>query len=380
MELYIHIPFCVRKCRYCDFASFSGAQERIPAYIRALLAEAENRRGEVNGEIDTVYIGGGTPSLLSAKDISDLISGLRSVLPMDHVSEFSVEANPGTLKEDWCHAIRDLGVTRVSLGIQSADDTVLSSLGRIHTWREACDSVELLRKTGFTDINTDLIFGIPGQTMDLWKETLRKTVSLGPTHISAYGLIPEDGTPLKRDLDSGKLFLPDPELEREMYSFAREFLLKNGYAQYEISNFAKEGCACRHNIGYWTMKPYLGLGLSASSMTGMRREGAGVSYIRSTNPSTFEEYEKSVLSPELRTTETVSPSDARFESVMLGLRMTDGVSEEDFAALHGVSLDSCYGNKFRQFEKDGCMAYKKGRWFLTDRGMDIQNMILVELM
>lgn len=380
MELYVHLPFCIRKCRYCDFASFSGAESKIPAYIRLLLREAEIRRDEVEEEIETVYFGGGTPSLVPASEMEHLINGLRSVLPMNNVSEFTVEANPGTVTEVWSRTIHDLGVNRVSLGVQSADNDILSLLGRIHRFEEVPIAMDRIRSGGITNINTDLIFGIPGQMPESWEQTIRSVLDLSPTHISAYGLIPEEGTPLKKDLDTGRLSLPDPDMEREMYSMAVRMLKENGYDRYEISNFAKAGFSCRHNIGYWTLKPYLGLGLSASSMTGIRDSGSGIIYRRISNPADFEDYEKSLSYPEIRGTDIIGPTEARFESVMLGLRMEKGIDEDRFLSLHGVSIESCYGARMTSFVNQGLMMHENHHWFLTDRGMDIQNMILVELM
>lgn len=299
---------------------------------------------------------------------------------MSHVSEFTVEVNPGTITEVWIRTMRSLGVNRVSVGVQSADNQILSLLGRIHQFEEVPPAIDLIRSAGITNISTDLIFGIPGQTAESWEQTLHAVLSLSPAHISAYGLIPEEGTPLKNDLDSGKLTLPDPDTEREMYAYAVRVLRQHGYDRYEISNFAKEDCACRHNIGYWTLVPYLGLGLSAASMTGMQKQGDGITYRRTANPSGFDAYERLLLHPDERESEFISSEEARFESLMLGFRMDEGVSEDSFYFRHGISLDACYGNKLRSFESRGLIRHESGRWFLTDRGMDIQNSILVELM
>ena len=382
MELYIHIPFCVKKCRYCDFTSFAGMADRIDAYLMALLAEAAQQRSCVDEPIETVYLGGGTPSLLSPAQLERLIRGLTRLYRIDDNAEFTAEANPGTVTDAWLETARALGINRLSLGVQAAQDHLLRQLGRIHRFPDAEIAAARARKAGFRQLNLDLIFGIPGQSEADWKDTLSRTLELQPEHISAYGLIPEEGTPLMADLRAGRLQMPPPEAERAMYEMLKDTLRKSGYAQYEISNFAQPGAACRHNIGYWTQKPYLGLGLSAASMVHPHKEGEGLAYTRMQNPNTFALYDRLVHAGEenLRETEEISPKEARFETMMLGLRMTRGISEADFESMHGISVMRCYGKKLLGFQAQGLMDQKEGRWFLTDRGMDIQNAILVELM
>ena len=264
MELYIHLPFCKQKCRYCDFPSWPGCDGLMPRYVDALLLEAaELSKQYGHPAMETVFIGGGTPSLLPAPLMAKLLTGLRDHFDIPAGIEFTSEANPGTLTEDWLRVATEGGVNRLSLGMQSCQPALLKMLGRIHDFPQVADSVSLARQAGITNVNLDLMFGLPGQTAAMWRDTLDKALSLHPEHLSCYGLIPEDGTPLKADLDAGRLILPDEDDERRMYDDALTLLAEHGYKQYEISNFAKPGHECRHNLGYWRQVPYLGLGASA---------------------------------------------------------------------------------------------------------------------
>lgn len=381
MELYVHIPFCVKKCRYCSFASYAAKENEYAPYIDLLLKESAARASEAVEPIRTVYIGGGTPSLLSPDLFVRLAAGLEKSYGFSQVTEFSSEANPGTITPEWLRAAVSSGVNRLSIGMQAYQDRHLKLLGRIHSYTEVCSSVHDARNAGIDNISLDLIFGIPGQSIREWEETLDAALALCPDHISAYGLIPEEKTPLFDDLSSGFINLPDPDEEREMYSLAVSRLACHGLLQYEISNFAKPGRECSHNIGYWKQIPYIGLGLSAASMVRMSKGIDGISYIRRTNPSSFEEYSEMIrFSGADIPTETISGGEARFETMMLGLRMNEGVSETDFFHMHGVAMESCYGGKLSSLEKRGLLTHENGRWKLTARGFDIQNSILVELM
>ena len=381
MLLYVHIPFCRQKCRYCSFVSFPGQEAQAEAYVHLLLKEAENRIREFTGPVHTVFIGGGTPSLLPPDLLSLLASSLFSSLPSVAVQEFTVEANPGTVTRSWIEAARNAGVNRLSLGMQAFQPELLTLLGRIHSYSDVEETVRLAREYGFTNLNLDLMFGIPGQSLASWKETLEAALALEPVHISAYGLIPEENTPLYRDLESGRLSLPDPDLEREMYDLALSMLSARGLRQYEVSNFALPGYECRHNIGYWKQVPYVGLGISAASMQILQSGASGMVCRRRTNPSGFSAYENMVNGKGGPAEDvTVSPAEARFETLMLGLRMNEGVRESDFERLHGVSLGQVYGEKLKSLEAGGLLVCEDHCWKLTRRGFDIQNAILVELM
>lgn len=380
MELYIHLPFCRRKCRYCDFPSWPGRETLMPRYVDALLSEAAGLSAQYgHPAMETVFIGGGTPSLLPAPLMAKLLAGLREHFDIPAGIEFTSEANPGTLTEDWLRAATEGGVNRLSLGMQAFQPELLQTLGRIHDFPQVAASVALARQAGIANLNLDLMFGLPGQTAAMWRETLDKALSLRPEHLSCYGLIPEDGTPLKDDLDAGRLTLPDEDEERRMYDDALELLTAHGYGHYEISNFARPGCECRHNLGYWRQVPYLGLGASAASC--VPGDENAVSY-RLSNPADLQAYLRMVEHGDWqeRSCTPVSVEDARFETMMLGLRTTQGVSETAFAAMHGVSLNDCYGDRLRALAQRGLIVWQEGWCGLTRRGMDVQNAVLVELM
>ena len=348
--------------------------------MNLLLKEARIRKDEAAEPLTTVYIGGGTPSLLPPLLLSEMVRGIRDVFDLSAVQEFSIEANPGTITKEWIDTALTLGINRLSLGAQAYQERLLSLLGRIHRFEDVDASVSAARSSGFRNISIDLIFGIPSQTNEEWLQTIESVISLHPEHISAYGLIPEEGTPLFRDLQNGLLALPDPDDERQMYDLAIRKTASAGYHQYEISNFSLSSYECKHNIGYWTQIPYIGLGISAASMTGIICSSEGITYERSLNPDTIIEYEKMIEAGMKSSSETVSPSEARFETMVLGLRMNRGVSENAFWKMHHTSMESCYGNKLKEMELRGLILHENGSWKLTARGFDIQNSILVELM
>lgn len=377
MELYIHIPYCRQKCRYCDFASYANQDGSMPRYVDALLREAACMAKHTATPLETAFIGGGTPSTLPAPLLERLLTDLHLHYDFPDGMEFTTEANPGTLTEDWLRTAVNGGVNRLSMGMQASQQELLRTLGRIHTQEDVIASVRLARRCGVNNLSLDLMFGLPGQTPEMWLDTLQAALALEPQHLSCYGLIPEDGTPLVHDLDAGRLTLPPEDDERRMYDAALDLLSRRGYHQYEISNFALPGFECRHNIGYWQQVPYIGLGASAASML-----PDGSAEHRLTNPPAIAEY--------LRMTEAgdwdsrdmthVSPDEARFETLMLGLRMTQGVSEAAFYERHGITLDAYRGERLRAFESQGLLTHHNGFWRLTRRGMDVQNAILVDLM
>ena len=382
MELYIHIPFCKRKCEYCSFVSFAADSAQKDEYIEILLKEARIRQSEFTDKIDTVFIGGGTPSLLSPAQLERTVTGIRKYLRSDSCTEFTIEANPGTLTEEFVGTAVRLGINRFSIGMQACQDAILKRLGRIHSYSDVRSSVSIMRKHHIENFNLDLIFGIPGQTLSDWEKTLDAAISLHPAHISAYGLIPEEGTPLFERLTIGEIELPSQEEERKMYDLALKRLAESGYRQYEISNFALEGYECRHNIGYWTQVPYVGLGVSAASMriTGMTEKG--MQCIRKKNPDSLADYYRMILEQDetCAETETVNPEEARFETMMLALRMNSGISERRFYEMHGMRIEDCYGTKLAEMQQKGLMKHENGSWSLTRKGMDIQNTVLVEFM
>lgn len=381
MELYVHVPFCKRKCRYCDFASWAGRKDWIPAYVDAVLTEAHSAHDALGTQsMETAFLGGGTPSLLPPEELTRLLQGVFSLFPLEADAEFTSECNPGTLTAAWLEAAQAAGVNRLSMGMQAGQPHLLHMLGRIHTFTDVEASVKLARAAGIRNLNLDLMFGLPGQTLNDWAETLDMALSLHPEHLSCYGLIPEEGTQLGDAILSGEVPLPAEDAERAMYDMTLTRLTAAGFEQYEISNFAKPGCACRHNLGYWRQTPYLGLGPAAASMLpgrtpeefSLRRTNVRdlAAYLRQSHQGRFQPAEE----------ESVSPAEARFETMMLGLRTTKGVNEAAFTAMHGVALSDVYGAKLAELETQGLLCHTGGWWRLTRRGMDVQNGVLVELM
>ena len=381
MELYVHVPFCKRKCRYCDFASWAGREDWIPAYVDAVLTEAHSAHDALGTQsMETAFLGGGTPSLLPPEELTRLLQGVFSLFPLEADAEFTSECNPGTLTAAWLEAAQAAGVNRLSMGMQAGQPHLLHMLGRIHTFTDVETSVKLARAAGIRNLNLDLMFGLPGQTLNDWAETLDMALSLHPEHLSCYGLIPEEGTQLGDAILAEEVPLPAEDAERAMYDMTLTRLAAAGFEQYEISNFAKPGCACRHNLGYWRQTPYLGLGPAAASMLpgrtpeefSLRRTNVRdlAAYLRQSHQGRFQPAEE----------ESVSPAEARFETMMLGLRTTKGVNEAAFTAMHGVALSDVYGAKLAELETQGLLCHTGGWWRLTRRGMDVQNGVLVELM
>lgn len=378
MELYVHIPFCRQKCRYCDFASWAGCESQISRYIDALLLEAE-AAAPVAAPMETIFLGGGTPSLLPPEQLDKLLTGLRAHFSIAEDAEFTSEVNPGTLTSHWLDIAVSNGVNRLSMGMQALQPELLRTLGRIHNFTQVKESVRMARSAGIDNLSLDLMFGLPGQTTAMWRDTLDAALSLEPEHLSCYGLIPEEGTPLVSDLESGRLTLPEEDAEREMYQDTLRILASHGFQQYEISNFALPGRECRHNLGYWRQIPYLGLGAAAASCMPAMDDHA---YVRLANPVNLQDYLRMAEFADwsMRECESITCEDAQYETLMLGLRTTQGVSEAAYEVMHHASLDARYGNTLRRLVQQGLVAYEDGWWKLTRRGMDVQNTVLVELM
>lgn len=378
-EIYVHIPFCVKKCSYCDFASGPASGAQIEAYVNALIKEIALRQPSWSqGEVSTLFIGGGTPSLLSPWQMGRILDALHGAFPFEDKAECTCEANPGTLTEEFLQALCRGGINRLSLGAQAFQDHHLKTLGRIHRWDQVLRSMALSRSMGIGNINLDLMFGLPGQTPAEWRETLSAALAAAPTHLSCYGLILEPGTPLESLVEKCELVLPSDEEERLMYDDALSMTEKAGYRQYEISNFALPGHGCRHNIGYWDGTCYLGLGAAAASYTA---EPQGTK-LRSTNTVSPAQYIACIEEGRLPTTEeiSISPKEARFETMMLGLRMTKGVTEAAFQAAHGMSIEAAFPGMIPPMVAEGLLQWQNGALHLTRRGMDVQNNVLVRLM
>ena len=386
LQLYLHFPFCKRKCYYCDF--FSGKASETEQRGYAALLEKEIRLAAEKYEditVSTLFFGGGTPSLMPLSAMERIWQTLSECFTLSREAEYTVEANPGTLTEEWLLAARRYGVNRLSIGVQAAQDGILKSLGRIHTFQEAKEAATLARACGFQNINIDVMFGLPGQTVPDYLETLGAVREWNPSHISAYSLIVEPETELFRRVECGECHIPEEDETAEMYQKGRGWLEREGYAQYEISNFAREGQECRHNLGYWQGAWYLGLGLNAHSMLpGKSWDGA---YIRTENTSDLKEYLESLEAGKLpicRET-VISDKEAMFETMMLGLRTLRGVGFEDFHRRHGLTLMEIYGEPLHALVKEGLGVLREepggGHFFtLSPKGLLLQNSVLLQLM
>ena len=369
LELYVHIPFCVRKCQYFDFLSGPSDEETKDRYIEALLKEIRAAEHTEDYEIVSVFIGGGTPSALKAEAIASIMRTLQEKFFFCEDAEVTIEANPGTVDPEKLTIYRNVGINRLSLGLQSTDAEELKLLGRIHSYEEFLKSYEWAREAGFSNINIDLMFAIPGQTGEAWRQHLYQVAELNPEHISAYSLIIEEGTPFaEQNLD-----LPDEDTEYQMYEDTAEILERYGYRQYEISNYAKQGYMCRHNAGYWQRLEYLGFGLGASSLYGG---------MRFSNTHQMQEYLKESRNPDqIRKDVTVLSRNEQIEEFMfLGLRMTEGISEKKFEENFNVRLMDIYGDILQKYEETGFMEHIETKWRLTRKGIHVSNHILADFL
>ena len=397
LEIYVHIPFCARKCAYCDFLSFPGNRQMQREYIEKLLEEIKYQSAYTRDyQVISLFIGGGTPSILEMGEITLIMEALKSQFDILPDAEITLEANPGTVTYEALVSYRKAGINRISMGLQSADDKELKFLGRIHTYDEFLKSYQRVRMAGFDNVNVDLISAIPGQTMESWKNTLKKVTMLKPEHISAYSLIVEEGTPfydrygehveLENDTmtieERRRLMslpdLPDEDAEREMYYFTKEFLKDQGYERYEISNYSKKGCECRHNIGYWTGTEYLGLGLGSSSY---------INGCRFHNTTNYQEYKNGVFDREeefeklfRQEFERLSIEEKMEEYMFLGLRLIEGVSAHGFVSNFGQNIRNVYGPVLDKLVRNGLLESKDGFYRLTERGIDISNYVMSQFL
>lgn len=394
MELYLHIPFCVRKCNYCDFLSMPADDETMERYTGALCREiryyAGNAGGSENGNrvpgnVETVYFGGGTPSVIGADRLVEILRCIRENFALRPDAEITVEINPATIDRDGLQKLYENGVNRLSIGLQSADNRELKLLGRIHNYEDFLHTFAAAREVGFKNLNVDLISSLPGQTVETYVTSLEKLIALGPEHISAYSLIIEEGTPFYETYGAHPELLPDEEADREMYHLTKDKLREAGYERYEISNYAKPGFESKHNSGYWKRVPYLGLGLGASSF---------LKHARWRNISDLKEYlqiwtdaqgvvcEKGqsavpVILPGCEEYDVLSLQDEMAEYLYLGLRMSEGISVSGFEACFGQTLADRYGRQLEELRRDGLLVtdWEKDRIFLTDFGTDVSNYV-----
>ncbi len=378
LELYIHIPFCVRKCLYCDFLSQPASEMARHAYVEQLLEEIEREsRFCQDYSVVSVFLGGGTPSVLAAEDIRAILCMVRRCFCLESDAEITIETNPGTANLEKLKAFLDCGINRISLGLQSADNRELKLLGRIHTFEDFLKTYQRVRVAGFSNVNVDLMSSLPGQTLASWKSTLRQVVMLRPEHISAYSLMIEEGTPFYGKYHDHPEMLPSEEEDRAMYYAARQILEEHGLKRYEISNYALPGRECRHNVGYWTGVEYLGLGLGASSY---------LHGFRFRNEADLEAYRKIDMKADdadLRLHQDItelSEKDRMEEFMFLGLRMTRGVSGSEFLRRFGQNMWNVYGKVLPGLQENKLIEVESPFIRLTDFGIDISNYVLSEFL
>ncbi|MDK0613599.1 radical SAM family heme chaperone HemW [Clostridium perfringens] len=373
ISLYIHIPFCAQKCLYCDFPSFARKDHLRKAYIEALNKEIISLREKHNNlEINTIFIGGGTPSVLEADELECLLKEVAK-LNMAKDIEYSMECNPGNLTEEKLEVMKKYGVNRISMGLQAKQDNLLKGLGRIHNYKTFKENFLLAKKVGFNNINVDLMFGLPNQRLNEWEETLREIISLEPAHISAYSLIIEEGTAFYNLYENDKLKLPTEEEERKMYHLAKKILEENGFNQYEISNYAKEGKECRHNLAYWNMDNWIGVGsASASYIDGKRIK----------NISSVEKYINSINDKGEAVEEIInnSKNDNMEEFVFMGLRKINGIDENEFKKRFSMNINDVYGEILNKYIGEGLLIRESGRIFLSEKGIEISNIIMADFL
>ncbi|WP_096516669.1 radical SAM family heme chaperone HemW [Clostridium perfringens] len=373
ISLYIHIPFCAQKCLYCDFPSFARKDHLRKAYIEALNKEIISLREKHNNlEINTIFIGGGTPSVLEANELECLLKEVAK-LNMAKDIEYSMECNPGNLTEKKLEVMKKYGVNRISMGLQAKQDNLLKGLGRIHNYKTFKENFLLAKKVGFNNINVDLMFGLPNQSLNEWEETLREIISLEPAHISAYSLIIEEGTAFYNLYENDKLKLPTEEEERKMYHLAKKILEENGFNQYEISNYAKEGKECRHNLAYWNMDNWIGVGSAAASYIDGKR-------IK--NISSVEEYINSIKDKEEAVEEIInnSKNDNMEEFMFMGLRKINGIDENEFKNRFSMNINDVYGEILNKYIGEGLLIRESGRIFLSEKGIEISNVIMADFL
>ncbi|MCR5584955.1 MAG: radical SAM family heme chaperone HemW [Lachnospiraceae bacterium] len=371
--IYVHIPFCRQKCRYCDFLSAPGDSKCIREYVSALKNEIRSYK-EIASEYvaDTIYFGGGTPSILEPEFVEEIVGELKGCFDLRNSEEFTFEVNPGTVTPQKLKGYKALGINRLSVGVQSTDDEKLRLLGRIHNFKEAVECVEAIKESGFDNFSLDVISALPGQSIKDYERDLEKIIGLEPKHISSYSLIIEPGTPFFKDYGEGgskRGDLPDEETDRKMYALTKEMLKRAGYERYEISNYAKPGFQSKHNSSYWTGKEYFGLGLGASSL---------VNNVRYSNVRDLKEYfndpSKHVIE------ERLDKAALMAEFMILGLRMVRGVSKKEFEKRFETGFDDIYGNVLKKLKPAGVITEEDDTVRLTDYGLDVSNSVFEEFL
>ena len=369
VALYIHIPFCKQKCFYCDFPSYARKDDLMSDYIEALLIELKEK---IKGyKVRCLFIGGGTPSYLNEENLRELMKVIKNINFVEN-AEKTIECNPGTVSEEKFNIMKDGGINRLSFGLQTTKNNLLKGIGRIHTFEAFKDNYNLARSVGFNNINIDMMFGLPNQSVKDWTDSLEEVAKLNPEHISAYSLIIEEGTPFYKLYNEDKLKLPSEEEEREMYKKCKDILIENGYHQYEISNYAKEGKECLHNEVYWMCDEYIGVGASSSSYIDGKR-------IK--NIDDLREYIKRIGIGESIVDEEIinTKNDDIEEFMFMGLRMNCGIEEEEFKRRFNTNVDDIYKDVIEGNINKGLLERKRGRIYLTDKGIELSNMVMSDM-
>lgn len=359
LELYIHIPFCVKKCNYCDFLSAPAQAQERQSYVESLCERIRSYAETMKAyHVVSIFLGGGTPSILESRQIKAVFEAAYDSFRVDRDAEITLEMNPGTVTEEKLLVYRELGVNRLSIGLQSADNRELKRLGRIHTYEDFFSTYQMVRRAGFQNVNIDLMSGIPCQMLESYERSLCLAAKLEPEHISAYSLIIEEGTPFYERYSGGKHAeeLPDEDTERKMYVRTKEILETYGYHRYEISNYAKPGFECRHNLGYWNRVEYLGIGTGAASFINHRRWTEGETPVELTPQEEIEEF------------------------MFLGLRKMEGVSRADFKKNFGQEIEIYYKDIIAKLTKQNLLVEKGGMLYLTERGIDVSNYVMSEFL
>jgi len=369
IALYVHIPFCIKKCLYCDFPSFSGCNHLLSEYLPALRNElAYQSKHYTDCSIKTIFVGGGTPSLLEPEHYLYIATAIQDYFPIEKNAEISIEVNPGTLTEKKASAMKIAGFNRISIGIQTIQDRLLKELGRIHSVDDIYTSLNIVTDSGFSNINLDLMFGLPNQTVEMWKETLEFAATSPATHCSCYSLMIEENTPYHSMVDKKQIQPSSDELDREMYHVAIKFLDKHHFEQYELSNFAKKGYFCKHNLVYWKRGDYLGIGLGAHSLMYDQRFY---------NPSDFKQYFHTVAEghTESSAIEWISNEAALSEALFMGLRLNEGVNIDRLSKKYSISVEQKYHDELIDLLKKELIERHDDRITLTGKGLDLANYV-----
>lgn len=372
--VYIHIPFCKQKCYYCDFISYANKEQYFDKYVQALIAEMSSFLDNNDVEIETIYIGGGTPSIIDAKYIEKVMAKLQEKDALITAKEITIEVNPGTVTEEKLKTYKKIGINRLSIGLQSTDNNILKTIGRIHSYEDFLNTYKLARNQGFGNINVDLMIGLPNQKISDIKSSLEEITELKPEHISVYSLIVEENTPIEKMLNIGKLELPDEELERNMYWYVKNVLELNGYKHYEISNFAKEGYESKHNLDCWNQKEYIGFGVAAHSY---------IDDVRFGNTGSIEEYWKNCENGEFEKNRIIDEVEKDVfsreqEFMLIGLRKIDGVFIQDFKNKFGDNPIFIFKDELSKLVDEGLVVVDFDSIRLTNKGLDLANLVWEE--